>query len=226
MEKKRERKRKEIDRRTNLILAQEEWKPSGSGIYLKGSTHILTNLHVVRTAKEIRVSFPSGEEYSGEVIVRDVNNDVAIVALRGMSKKRGGFTVNLNADVDAGMEVHAIGYPLNSGINIVRGIISSTTGLDQNISKFTMTAPINEGNSGGPVIDENGNLIGIAQGGLIRRDVENVRIASRISTVATALSQALLFRKFSIQVKAKIKRLTSREIFRVFSPYVVRIEVR
>ena len=88
-----------------------------------------------------------------------------------------------------------------------------------------MTAPINEGNSGGPVIDENGNLIGIAQGGLIRRDVENVRIASRISTVATALSQALLFRKFSIQVKAKIKRLTSREIFRFFSPYVVRIEV-
>ncbi|MFP6869298.1 MAG: trypsin-like serine protease [Nitrospinota bacterium] len=55
-----------------------------------------------------------------------------------------------------------------------------------------MTAPINEGNSGGPVIDENGNLVGIAQGGLIRRDVENVRIASKISTVAAALGQALL----------------------------------
>ncbi|MFP6891083.1 MAG: hypothetical protein VCF07_15295, partial [Nitrospinota bacterium] len=40
--KKNGKKRKEIDRRTNLILAQEEWKPSGSGIYLKGSTHILT----------------------------------------------------------------------------------------------------------------------------------------------------------------------------------------
>ena len=89
-----------------------------------------------------------------------------------------------------------------------------------------MTAPINEGNSGGAVIDEKGNLIGIAQGGLIRRDVENVRIASRISTVATALSQALLFRKFSIQVIPKERRLTSREIFRKFSPYVERIEVR
>ena len=89
-----------------------------------------------------------------------------------------------------------------------------------------MTAPINEGNSGGPVIDEKGNLIGIAQGGLIRRDVENVRIASRISTVATALSQALLFRKFSIQVRPKKRKLTSLEIFRAFSPYVVRIEVR
>ena len=89
-----------------------------------------------------------------------------------------------------------------------------------------MTASISEGNSGGPVIDENGILIGIAQSGLVQQGVENVRIASRISTVATALSQALLFRKFSIQVKAKIKRLTSREIFRAFSPYVVRIEVR
>ena len=91
---------------------------------------------------------------------------------------------------------------------------------------FTMTAPINEGNSGGPVIDENGNLIGIAQGGLIRRDVENVRIASKISTVAAALGQALLTRKFSIRVNARKRRLTSREIFRKFSPYVVRIVVR
>ena len=186
----------------------------------------MTNLHVVGSAKSIRISFPSGASYSGRVVARDANNDVAIVALQGMKAKGGGFHVDLGAEIEPGMKVHAIGYPLGAGISIVEGNVSSATGPDRSATNFTMTTPINEGNSGGPVIDEKGNLIGIAQGGLIRRDVENVRIASRISTVATALSQALLFRKFSIQVKAKIKRLTSREIFRVFSPYVVRIEVR
>ena len=180
----------------------------------------------MRTAKRIRVSFLSGEKYSGEVIVRDVNNDVAIVALRGMSKKRGGFIVDLNADVDPGMEVHAIGYPLNSGISIVWGKISSSTGLDQNISKFTMTAPINEGNSGGPVIDLNGNLVGIAQGGLVQRGVENFRFGTKIATTVFALKQAKLTSQFSISVKRKKRKFSSREIFKKFSPYVVKIDVQ
>ncbi|MFP6871233.1 MAG: serine protease, partial [Nitrospinota bacterium] len=67
---------------------EENWKPSGSGIYLKETTHILTNLHVVRNATKIRISIPSGERYSGEVVARDANNDVAIIALWGVSKKR------------------------------------------------------------------------------------------------------------------------------------------
>ena len=121
--------------------------------------------------------------------------------------------MNLNADVDPGMEVHAIGYPLNSGINIVRGIISSTTGLDQNISKFTMTAPINEGNSGGPVIDENGILIGIAQSGLVQRGVESVRFGTKISTTLHALKQAKLSRQFSIQVVSRKRKFSFRKMF-------------
>ncbi|ANS03893.1 hypothetical protein [uncultured Mediterranean phage uvDeep-CGR2-AD3-C191] len=228
-EKEFEKKRRQsrVARRTpSLAPPQRGWDAKGSGIYLKGSTHILTNLHVVRTANKLRISFPSGEKYSGEVIVRDVNNDVAIVELRGMNQKRGGFTVNLNADIDAGMEVYAIGYPLNSGINIVDGIVSSTTGLDRNISKFTMTAPINEGNSGGPVIDENGNLVGIAQSGLVQRGVENVRFGTKISTTVHALKQAKLSRQFSIQVRRRKRKFSSREIFKRYSPYVVRIDVK
>ena len=128
----------------------------------------MTNLHVVGSAKSVRVSFPGGESYTGIVIARDANNDIAILALRGMSAKQEGFNVNLGAQIEPGMTVHPIAYPLDSGIGIVAGQVSSATGLDQNIAKFTMTAPINEGNSGGPVIDAYGNLVGIAQGGLVR----------------------------------------------------------
>ena len=202
------------------------WRASGSGFYLKGTTHIMTNLHVVGSAKSVRVSFPEGESYTGIVIVRDANNDIAILSLRGMSAKQKGFYVNLGTEIEPGMAVHAIGYPLDSGIGIVAGQISSATGLDQNIAKFTMTAPINEGNSGGPVIDAYGNLVGIAQGGLVRRGVEAVRFGTKISAAALALGQAKLTRRFSIRVAKKQKRLTSRAIFKNFYRYVVKIEVQ
>ena len=96
------------------------WRASGSGFYLKGTTHIMTNLHVVGSAKSVRVSFPEGESYTGIVIVRDANNDIAIVTLLGMSAKQKGFYVNLGTEIKPGMAVHAIGYPLDSGIDFMK----------------------------------------------------------------------------------------------------------
>ena len=89
-----------------------------------------------------------------------------------------------------------------------------------------MTVPINEGNSGGPVIDSYGNLLGIAQGGFVRRGVENVRFGTKIATTVFALKQAKLTRQFSIQVKRRKRKLSSSEIFKKFSPYVVKIDVQ
>ena len=76
------------------------------------------------------------------------------------------------------------------------------------------------------MIDDNGILVGIAQGGLVQRGVEAVRFDAKISTAAIVLSQAQLMRKFSIQVVPKKKTLSPRDIFRKFYKYVVRIEVR
>ncbi|MFP6890393.1 MAG: serine protease [Nitrospinota bacterium] len=202
------------------------WRSAGTGFYLKGTRHIMTNLHVVGSATQIRISFPQGGTYTGMVIARDANNDVAIVRLQGMSLRSKGFYVDLAASVEPGIRVFAIGYPLGSGISIVSGDVSSATGLDQNAAKFTMTAPINEGNSGGPVIDDTGALVGIAQGGLVQRGVEAVRFGAKISTAAIALSQARIMQKFSIHVVPKKKTLSSRDIFRKFYKHVVRIEVR
>ena len=177
-------------------------------------------------ANNIRVSFPSGEIYFGEVIARDANNDVAIIALKGMSPRDNGFHVSLDVDFDPGMRVHAIGFPMGSKINIVSGHISPSNGIDRNITRFTMTAPISEGNSGGPVIDENANLIGIAQGGLVQRRAEDVRFGTKISTTIHALEAAQLTRQFSVQAIGEHRKFSPREIFQKFAPYVVRIDVK
>ena len=76
------------------------------------------------------------------------------------------------------------------------------------------------------MIDENGILIGIEQSGMVQQGVENVWFGTKISTTLHALKQAKLCRQFSIQVVSRKRKFSSREIFKRYSPYVVRIDVR
>ena len=207
------------------------WKSSGTGFLLRGTSHILTKFHVVQGASRVQVTFPSGEVYPGRVEARDANNDLAIVRLKGMSPKGGGFVPDLASRVEAGKRIHAIGYPLGAGLSrkpsIVSGQVSAETGLKDNIAQFRMTAPINEGNSGGPVINARGVLIGIASSGLVQQGVEAIRFATKISAASLLLGQTRLARKFSISVQPKeAPPKTPQAIFRKFSPYVVLIETR
>ncbi|MDP6087713.1 MAG: serine protease [Nitrospinota bacterium] len=205
------------------------WRSAGTGFLLRGTAYILTSHHVVQGVGRIRVSFPSGATYPGAVTAKDANNDLALVLVQSMRPKREGFVPELAAQVRPGEAVHALGYPLGSRLSrnpsIVSGQVSAVTGLEDNIAQFRMTTPINEGNSGGPVINAHGTLIGIAAAGLVQQGVEAVRFATKISAAGVLLGQAQLARKFSISVRPKQEGpLPPHEIFRRYSPHVVLIE--
>jgi len=210
--------------------ALAEWRSAGSGLLLRGTSHILTSLHVVDGAKIIRVSFPSGESYTGRVVARDANSDFAVLELLGMAARNEGFTVELGARIEVGEEVHAIGYPLGPTLSrkpsIVSGQVSAETGPRDNIAQFRMTAPINEGNSGGPLLNSKGVLIGIASAGLIQEGVEAIRFGTKVSAASLILSQAALARPFAIRVAPRSKDYTPQSLFREFSPYVVLVETK
>ena len=173
----------------------------------------------------------SGESYPGRVAANDSNNDLALVQLQGMRPKGGGFVPDFGAQVQPGERVHALGYPLGTKLSrrpsIVSGAVSATTGLEDNIAQFRMTAPINEGNSGGPVISAQGVLVGVASAGLVRSGVENIRFGTKFSAAMLLLQQTRLARKFSVSVVPKSRKaMNSAEIFREYSPYVVLIEAQ
>jgi len=71
--------------------AQDDWRSSGSGFYLKSTTHIMTNFHVIDKAKVIQVSFPKGGRYRGRVVAKNERNDLAVVKLLKMRPRRSGF---------------------------------------------------------------------------------------------------------------------------------------
>lgn len=204
---------------------------AGTGFLLKNTNFILTNDHVVQNKATITIAFPSGEEYPGQVVYRDRSNDLALVEVRGLTATARGIVVSVAAALRIGETVHAIGYPLGSGLSrkpsMVSGSVSSTLGMDDDIGRFRTTAAINPGNSGGPVINQLGQVVGIAAAGIVRQGVEAVRFGIKASAATMILQQARATTSFDVAVTPTASAPKAPDqIFEELSPHVVLIEAR
>ena len=135
----------------------------GSGVIMAEEGYILTNYHVVQNADLIEVLLQNGQKYPAELIGFDVFTDLAVLKVNALNLPVIPQKQNL-ASV-AGDVVLAIGNPLNLGQTVTQGIISGTGrhGLSStNYLEFLqMDAAINEGNSGGALVNTHGELVGI-----------------------------------------------------------------
>ena len=136
---------------------------SGSGIVVNRGGTILTNSHVVERCRNIRISLEGQPAQAATVVARDAANDLAALA----SSLRPTDIARFRQDkaMRSGDGVVAIGYPLSSLLsrepNVTAGVISALAGVKGDKRHYQITAPVQKGNSGGPVADMSGNLVGI-----------------------------------------------------------------
>ena len=135
----------------------------GSGVIISPRGYILTNQHVVEAADEIEVALSDGKKLSAKVVGSDPETDLAVLHVDAQNLPP--ITLGQAAKLRVGDVVLAIGNPLGVGQTVTMGIISALhrTGLRINtFENFIQTdAAINQGNSGGALIDTSGNLVGI-----------------------------------------------------------------
>lgn len=137
----------------------------GSGVVIDASGTILTNNHVVEGADKITVAMSDNKTYEAKVVGTDVPSDLAVIKIEATNLPF--LTLGNSDNVRVGDIVLAIGNPLGIGQTVTAGIISAKgrrTGLSdgQSFEDFLQTdAPINRGNSGGALVNLNGELIGI-----------------------------------------------------------------
>lgn len=143
---------------------------TGTGFAISSKGYIVTNYHVIEDASSIKVrgvnnNFSSS--YSASVIASDKNSDLAILKINDSKFTSLGtipYTISTKTS-DVGSSVYVLGYPLLSTmgqeVKVTNGIISSKSGYSGDISSYQISAPIQPGNSGGPLLDTKGNIIGV-----------------------------------------------------------------
>ncbi len=151
----------------NFFLLEGVSEGSGSGCVLDTSGHILTNYHVVEDVKQAGVTLFNGKSYEASLVGADPINDLAVLKIS--APKESLFPVHLgdSSRLRVGMRVYAIGNPFGLERTMTTGIISS---LNRSLkvragrtirSIIQIDAAVNPGNSGGPLLDSHGRLIGI-----------------------------------------------------------------
>lgn len=161
---------------------------SGTGFALTSNGYIVTNYHVIDGATSITVKGINGNfstSYKAKVVVSDKNNDLAIIQIEDNSFtniSKIPYTIK-SASSDVGENVFVLGYPLRASmgdeIKLTNGIISSKTGFQGDITSYQISAPVQPGNSGGPLFDKFGNLIGVINAK--HTGAENVSYAIKVS---------------------------------------------
>jgi serine protease Do len=166
----------------------------GSGVIIDAAGHILTNAHVVDKASKIFIALPdSQQELQAELIGQDLRIDLAVLKI--VKKQDYPFLPPASSsDLLLGETVIAIGNPLGLGHSITTGIVSSLqrriqVGRQQSSIFIQTDALINPGNSGGPLININGELIGINTA--IAQQAQGIGFSIPIDTAKRVLSDLI-----------------------------------
>lgn len=161
-----------------------------------GLNLVATNYHVVENAQTLVVSGVNGDKntnYKAEVILTDKYNDLAVMRITDYRFKGFDIKYGMESNVaDIGTEVFVLGYPLTTtmgeDIKLTTGVISSKTGFQGDVSLYQTSAPIQPGNSGGPLFNNKGNLIGIVNAK--HKGAENVGYAIKLSYLKNLLDSS------------------------------------
>jgi S1-C subfamily serine protease len=206
---------------------------SGSGFALNSYGYIATNSHVVESAKNITVKGINGDftkSYVAKLMLDDKTNDLAIIKITDKDfKSLGNIPYKIsNTIMDVGSTVYALGYPmtylLGEEIKYTNGSISSKTGFMGDITTYQMTTPIQGGNSGGPVFNSKGEVIGISNAKITKDNVDNVTYCIKTNYLLSLIDN--LDPKIQLPTTNLVSTKTTPEQIKAIKNFVYIIEIR
>lgn len=203
-------------------------KWSGTGFAI-GHNCIVTNHHVIDGAKTIKIKGVKGNfdiQYQAEVIASDRNNDLTLLKITD-AQFAGFANIPYAAKIalsDVGEDIFVLGYPLTSTmgeeIKLTTGVISSRSGFQGDITSYQISAPVQPGNSGAPLFDNKGNLIGIVSAK--HTQAENAGYAVKTSYLKILIENAA--GNITLPSNNQISNLPLTEKIKKVDDYIVLIE--
>ena len=202
---------------------------AGTGFLLTGDGYFVTNNHIVRDADSVYVQSQTGEVYKARVVHTDQTHDLAILQLCDDSAFRAMPPVPYGFDVrpsDLGERVYTLGYPREE-IVYGEGYLSSGTGYRGDSTAYQVAIGVNPGNSGGPLLDEKGNVIGIISGK--QTTSEGVSFAVKTNYLLESLNSiptdSLKGQPLRLNRKNSLARLSRKQQIKRMQTYVYQVKV-
>jgi S1-C subfamily serine protease len=136
----------------------------GTGFAVNGNGFIVTNYHVVAGADSLYVQNNKGEAYKAVSIFEDISSDLAILKIADSTFKSQALPYSLKSqNIKLGEEVFTMGFPRDEVV-YGKGYISAKTGFNGDTTAYQVSIPVNPGNSGAPLLDSKGDIVGIVTG--------------------------------------------------------------
>jgi S1-C subfamily serine protease len=162
---------------------------SGSGFFINDNGYVVTNNHVIDKCKSINVVH-NKKENKAVVYSSDYSNDIAVLKIAEKNKSFVKIKVN---DDELGQSIIVLGFPLSDlladNMHMTSGDVSALSGIKNDQRYLQMSAPVQSGNSGGPLLDESGNLSGI--------------VTSKLNAIAVANYTGTLPENVNFAIKSK-----------------------
>ena len=186
----------QIDR---FFGTESQESSSGSGSILDNQGHILTNYHVIEGADRLTVTLFNGEQFEAKLVGQDPPNDMAVLKIDAPAELLAPVQIGQSSTLRVGQKVYAFGSPFGLERTMTVGIVS---GLGRNVpshnhrvlkSMIQVDAALNRGNSGGPLIDSRGLLVGMNTA-IATRTGENTGVGFAIPADTIRRVAALLIR--------------------------------
>ena len=181
--------------------SQQQAEALGSGFVIDKAGHIVTNYHVVEGARSVEVSFSNNESMKAKIVGTDPSTDVAVLQVDAHSRALTPLSLGNSDLVHVGDSVVAIGNPFGYDRTVTAGIVSALQRVIQAPNSYSIDhviqtdAALNKGNSGGPLLNANGNVIGvnsqISTGNSGSSGNVGVGFAVPINTVTTVAAQII-----------------------------------
>ncbi len=175
-----------IERVSDSVLTVKVDDRVGAGFIVSPQGYALTSAHVVGDKSEVTVTLADDTELAAGVEQQDDDRDLALLRLEQENLPAAQFAGS--ATLKQGAKVAALGSPLGLEGSVTEGVISAVSREIEGNSYLQIDAALNEGNSGGPVIDERGRVIGVATA--VIKEAENLGFAIPSDAVITFLQEA------------------------------------
>lgn len=185
-----------VDSVVSIEVRDSYSKGYGTGFIVSEKGYIVTNYHVVENATNVTVTLYDESQYTAKVIGFEESNDLAVIKIEPKGKIES-LIYGKSSDLSVGDDVYVIGNPLGDlTFTLTKGVVSALnrlidTGSGFDINMFQTDAAVNGGNSGGPVFDKHGFVVGIASAKYASASIEGLSFCVPIDDVRSMIDEII-----------------------------------